>query len=48
LAIHLDVIGNAIVFFAALFAVLTRDTITGGLAGLSLSYALQVAFFFFV
>ncbi|CAK8679779.1 unnamed protein product [Clavelina lepadiformis] len=42
LAIRLDVIGNAIVFFAALFAVLSRGTISGGLAGLSLSYALQI------
>nr|CAB3219630.1 multidrug resistance-associated protein 1-like [Phallusia mammillata] len=43
LAIRLDLIGNAIVFFAALFAVLGRgDAVTGALAGLSLSYALNI------
>merc|ERR1719489_112505 len=42
LAIRLDIIGNAIVFFAALFAVIQRDTVNGAIAGLSISYALNV------
>ena len=35
-------IGDLIVFFAALFVILQRDTIDGGTVGLSLSFALQV------
>ena len=48
LAIRLEFIGNLVVFFAALFAVLAivfpdaSRTITPGLAGLSVSYALKV------
>lgn len=42
LAIRLEFIGNILTFFAALFAVLGRDTISGGLVGLSVSYALSV------
>ena len=46
LAIRLQFIGNLIIFFAALFAVIERnsssDGIDPGLAGLSISYALQV------
>ena len=30
-------------FFAALFAVTERNTITGGLAGVALTYAMQVS-----
>ena len=30
------------VFFACLFAVIERDSITGGLVGLSISYSMQV------
>ena len=47
-SIRLEFIGNLVVFFAALFAVLAvvfpdaSKTITPGLAGLSISYALQV------
>ena len=36
-------VGNFIIFFAALFAVLGRDTMNAGLVGLSISYALQVS-----
>jgi hypothetical protein len=35
-------VGNLIIFFASLFAVLGRDTMSPGLVGLSVSYALQV------
>jgi len=35
-------VGNFIIFFASLFAVLRRDTMSPGLVGLSVSYALQV------
>ncbi|XP_076363250.1 multidrug resistance-associated protein 1-like isoform X2 [Tachypleus tridentatus] len=42
LAIRLEFLGYCIVFFSALFAVLTKGTISPGLAGLSISYALTV------
>ena len=42
LAIRLEMLGNIIVLFAALFAVVSRDTIDPGLVGLSLSYASQI------
>ena len=41
LGFRLELVGNLIVFAAALFAVLTPD-IEGGVVGLSISYALQV------
>ena len=43
LAVRLEVIGNCIVFFVALFAVVNRDNIDSGLVGFSVSYGLQVA-----
>ncbi|CAG9578809.1 unnamed protein product [Danaus chrysippus] len=42
LAVRLEMIGNLIIFFAALFAVLSRETINPGIVGLSISYALQI------
>ena len=46
LAIRLELIGNLIILFATLFAVIERNSSGGGidpgLAGLSISYALQV------
>ncbi|KAG8290821.1 Canalicular multispecific organic anion transporter 1, variant 2 [Homalodisca vitripennis] len=42
LGIRLETIGNIIIFFAALFAVLERDTLDPGIVGLSISYALQI------
>lgn len=42
LALRLEIIGSFVVFFASLFAVLGRDTLTGATVGLSISYALQV------
>ncbi len=44
LAIRLELVGNAIVFFAALFAVLSSDWIpaSAGVIGLSLSYSMNV------
>lgn len=42
LAIRLEFLGNLTVFFAALFAVLARGTLNGGIVGLSISSALNV------
>ncbi|XP_045534710.1 multidrug resistance-associated protein 1 isoform X1 [Papilio machaon] len=42
LAVRLEMIGNFIIFFAALFAVLDRSSTNAGLVGLSVSYALQI------
>jgi hypothetical protein len=40
--VRLEFTGALTVFAAAVFAVLSRNTITGSLVGLSISYALQV------
>ncbi|KAK0171316.1 hypothetical protein PV328_009061 [Microctonus aethiopoides] len=42
LSIRLEMVGNMIIFFSALFAVIGRDTLSAGLVGLSVSYALQI------
>ena len=42
LSVRLEVIGNLVLMFAALFAVLSRGSINPGSVGLSLSYALNV------
>ncbi len=40
---RLEFCGNFMIFFAALFAVISKDSITSGIAGLSISYAMQVS-----
>ncbi|XP_053189319.1 canalicular multispecific organic anion transporter 1 [Scomber japonicus] len=42
LAIRLEFLGNLVVFFAAMLAVISRDSLDSGLVGLSISYALNV------
>lgn len=42
LSVRLETVGNLIIFFAALFAVMSKETVGAGLVGLSISYALQV------
>lgn len=42
LNVRLELIGTFVLLFAILFAILNKDTITGGAIGLSISYALQV------
>ncbi|XP_037043484.1 multidrug resistance-associated protein 1-like [Bradysia coprophila] len=42
LGVRLEMVGSLIMFFAALFAVLNRDTISSGAAGLSIVYSLQI------
>uniref|UniRef100_A0A670YWM7 Multidrug resistance-associated protein 1 n=1 Tax=Pseudonaja textilis TaxID=8673 RepID=A0A670YWM7_PSETE len=42
LAIRLESVGNCIVLFAALFAVIARHSLSPGLVGLSISYSLQI------
>ena len=42
LAVRLETVSNCVIFAAALFAVLGRETLSPGMVGLSVSYALQV------
>ncbi|KAL9964351.1 hypothetical protein ACROYT_G027981 [Oculina patagonica] len=42
LAVHLEFVGNLMILFAALFAVVNRDSLASGLVGLSITYALRV------
>ncbi|XP_078129230.1 ATP-binding cassette sub-family C member 2 [Sander vitreus] len=42
LAIRLEFLGNLVVFFSSLFAVISRDSLDSGLVGLSISYSLNV------
>ncbi|CAL1297888.1 unnamed protein product [Larinioides sclopetarius] len=42
LSIRLEFLGYTIVFLSALFAVFLRDTLSPGIAGLAVSYALQI------
>ncbi|XP_036164279.1 multidrug resistance-associated protein 1 [Myotis myotis] len=42
LAVRLECVGNCIVLFATLFAVISRHSLSAGLVGLSISYSLQV------
>ncbi|XP_029962097.1 LOW QUALITY PROTEIN: canalicular multispecific organic anion transporter 1-like [Salarias fasciatus] len=46
LAIRLEFLGNLVVFFACLFAVISRDSIDSGIVGLSISYALNESHLF--
>ena len=41
-SVWLEVLGGFMVLFCGLFAVITRETISGGIVGLTISYALQV------
>uniref|UniRef100_UPI00398E4C36 multidrug resistance-associated protein 1 n=1 Tax=Pristiophorus japonicus TaxID=55135 RepID=UPI00398E4C36 len=42
LAVRLEFVGNCIVLFASLFAVAYKHTLSPGIVGLSISYALQI------
>lgn len=42
LGVRLEFVGRLIIFFAAIFAVVSRHSLSGGAAGLALTYALQI------
>ena len=42
LAVRIEFVGTLVTFFAALFAVISKDSISAGIAGLSISYSLNV------
>ncbi|XP_077632923.1 ATP-binding cassette sub-family C member 3 isoform X1 [Crocuta crocuta] len=42
LGVQVEFVGNCVVLFAALFAVIGRNSLSPGLVGLSVSYALQI------
>ncbi len=42
LGIRIESLGNLIIFFAAIFTIIGRDGLTGGKAGLSIMYAMQI------
>ncbi|XP_046853046.1 multidrug resistance-associated protein 1-like isoform X2 [Xenia sp. Carnegie-2017] len=42
LAVRLELIGNCVIFFAALFGVLARESIESGLVGLSITVSLKI------
>ncbi|XP_035695059.1 multidrug resistance-associated protein 1-like [Branchiostoma floridae] len=42
LAVRLEFLGSCVVLFAALFAVIGRETLSPGIVGLSITYALQI------
>ncbi|XP_029344396.1 multidrug resistance-associated protein 1 isoform X2 [Acyrthosiphon pisum] len=42
IALRVETIGSFIIFFTSLFSVLGRDTLSPGIVGLSVSYALQI------
>ena len=42
LSIRVEILGNIIVFLAAVFAFHSRDSLTAGVIGLSISYAMQM------
>ncbi|KAI0214568.1 Multidrug resistance-associated protein 1 [Lamellibrachia satsuma] len=42
LGVNMELLGSVIVFLSCLFSILQRQSLTAGLAGLSISYALQV------
>ena len=45
LALCLDILAALVLLFAATFSVLEKNVITGGLAGLAVSFAQQVSHF---
>ena len=42
LSLRMEFVGGCVIFFASLFAVISRNSIATGLVGLSITYALQV------
>ena len=42
ISVRLEMLGNLIILFAALFSILGRDSLDPGIVGLSLSYAMQI------
>lgn len=43
LGVRLEILGAFVVFFTALFAILNRESLSPAIAGLTISYALQIS-----
>ena len=48
MSLRMEFIGNCVILFSALFAVISRGKIESGFVGLSMVYALQARYYIFI